>query len=142
MNTFLVSNPSELKLPAQFLVSLLKSCPVACFNGEMGAGKTTFIKVICEELGVKDATSSPTFSIVNEYMDGVGQSLFHFDFYRIKGISEAQDVGAEEYLYSGDTCLIEWSQMIKPLIPDEHLEINIKLVEGNKREITIITHVG
>ncbi len=140
MKTFEVSNPAELVEPAKYLVQSLQKTPVACFYGEMGAGKTTFIKAICDVLGVEDDTSSPTFSIVNEYLDRAGNSIYHFDFYRIKGIAEAQDVGAEEYLYSGETCLIEWPEMIKALIPDEHLEINIKLVEGNERAITITTH--
>jgi tRNA threonylcarbamoyladenosine biosynthesis protein TsaE len=140
MKTYLIDKLEDLELPAQDLVTQLREQPVACFYGEMGAGKTTFIKLLCEKMGVEDVTSSPTFSIVNEYIKGDGDSLYHFDFYRIKNLEEAQDVGVEEYLYSGDICLIEWPEMINALIPDEHLEINIKLVDGNKRSLTINTH--
>ncbi|WP_258103322.1 tRNA (adenosine(37)-N6)-threonylcarbamoyltransferase complex ATPase subunit type 1 TsaE [Marinoscillum sp. MHG1-6] len=137
MRKFEVRSLTDLKEPALYLIELLDSTPVVCFYGEMGAGKTTFIKEVCELLGVEDNTSSPTFSIVNEYLDEHGNSVYHFDFYRIKGIREAQDVGAEEYFYSGDVCFIEWPELINELIPGEHLEINIKLVGENNREIII-----
>ncbi len=137
MISFSISSINDLKAPAQKVVEMLSDHPVACFYGEMGAGKTTFIKQICEELGVVDNTSSPTFSIVNEYLDSEGLSVYHFDFYRIKNLLEAQDIGAEEYFYSNDVCLIEWPEMIKELIPEQHLEICIKLVGVTDRELTI-----
>lgn len=137
MISFSISNINDLKAPAQKVVEMLSDHSVACFYGEMGAGKTTFIKQICEELGVVDNTSSPTFSIVNEYLDSEGLSVYHFDFYRIKNLLEAQDIGAEEYFYSNDVCLIEWPEMIKELIPEQHLEISIKLVGVTDRELTI-----
>ncbi|MEP0366954.1 MAG: tRNA (adenosine(37)-N6)-threonylcarbamoyltransferase complex ATPase subunit type 1 TsaE [Cyclobacteriaceae bacterium] len=137
MITYSIKTIDELAEPAEKLKELLKDYPVVCLNGEMGAGKTTFIKKVCELLGVQDETSSPTFSIVNEYRDENDDSVYHFDFYRIKSAQEALDIGAEEYFYSGDPCLIEWPDKINELIPEEHLEININLVENNHRELTI-----
>ncbi|MEO9477341.1 MAG: tRNA (adenosine(37)-N6)-threonylcarbamoyltransferase complex ATPase subunit type 1 TsaE [Cyclobacteriaceae bacterium] len=138
MITYSIKTIDELAEPAQKLKELLQDYPVVCLNGEMGAGKTTFIKKVCELLGVEDETSSPTFSIVNEYRDENDDSVYHFDFYRIKSAQEALDIGAEEYFYSGDPCLIEWPEKINELIPEEHLEININLVENNHRELTFI----
>lgn len=140
MKKYLINTIAELKLPAKDLVELLQQCPIACFYGEMGAGKTTFIKSLCEELGVEDSTSSPTFSIVNEYRDGNDHPVYHFDFYRIKNLEEALDVGAEEYFYSGDICLIEWPQLISELIPEQYLEISINLVGENQRELIVSMH--
>ncbi|MEP4535505.1 MAG: tRNA (adenosine(37)-N6)-threonylcarbamoyltransferase complex ATPase subunit type 1 TsaE [Cyclobacteriaceae bacterium] len=137
MITYSIKTIDELAEPAEKLKELLKDYPVVCLNGEMGAGKTTFIKKVCELLGVEDETSSPTFSIVNEYRDENDDSVYHFDFYRIKSAQEALDIGAEEYFYSGHPCLIEWPDKINELIPEEHLEININLVENNHRELTI-----
>lgn len=137
MITYSIKTIDELAEPAKKLKELLDDYPVVCLNGEMGAGKTTFIKKVCEMLGVEDQTSSPTFSIVNEYRDQNDNSVYHFDFYRIKNTQEALDIGAEEYFYSGDPCLIEWPEKINDLIPEEHLEININLVENNHRELTI-----
>ncbi len=105
------------------------------FYGEMGAGKTTLIKEICKCLGVKEATSSPTFSIVNEY-EGKEFKVYHFDFYRIKNQQEALDIGCEEYFYSGDYCLIEWPQQIPDLLPLETLKVNIEVLENNTRKFS------
>lgn len=108
-----------------------------CFQGEMGAGKTTLIKAICERLGVIDVMSSPTFSIVNEYLDDLGNSIYHFDFYRLKTPAEALDIGIEDYFYSDAYCLIEWPEKISGLIPEPHLKININLVDERTRSITL-----
>lgn len=137
MKRFTVDAENELPAVAKEILSLLSGHEIVCFQGEMGAGKTTFIKVLCEALGVQDAMSSPTFSIVNEYRDQEDHPIYHFDFYRVENLEEALDIGVEEYFYSGDLCLIEWPDMIKPLIPENHLEISIKLVGDNSREITI-----
>ncbi len=108
---------------------------VILFNGEMGVGKTTFIKQLCKNLGVNDATSSPTFSLVNEYQIVKNQLVYHFDFYRLKTETEALDMGIDDYLYSGNWCFIEWSEKIPNLIPKEHSVINIELLENGKRKL-------
>ena len=118
----------------------LSKFKIWCFNAEMGAGKTTFIKALCESMGVSDPLSSPTFSIVNEYLSGNGNAIYHFDFYRLETVDDAERIGVREYLDSGDICFIEWPFNLKDLIPEEYLEINIKFVEKNKREISVIPH--
>ena len=109
---------------------------VILFNGEMGAGKTTFIKAFSKLLGVNDTMSSPTFSLVNEYQTTQNQKIFHFDVYRIKSEDEALDMGIEEYLYSGNWCFIEWSEKIPNLIPQEHSLITIKMLANGNRLLT------
>ncbi|WP_448701416.1 tRNA (adenosine(37)-N6)-threonylcarbamoyltransferase complex ATPase subunit type 1 TsaE [Mucilaginibacter sp. AW1-3] len=106
------------------------------FHGEMGAGKTTLIKAICAALGTGENTSSPTFSIVNEYLIPKGK-IYHFDFYRLKNQTEALDMGYEEYFYSGEYCFIEWPEKIADLLPEHYLDINIEILADNKREIHI-----
>lgn len=96
---------------------------VWCFHGEMGAGKTTLIKTICQQLGVSSAMSSPTFSIVNEYITDKKEKIYHFDFYRLKKETEAYDIGVEEYFESGQYCFVEWSELIPSLIPQKHIDI-------------------
>ncbi|MBF4473377.1 MULTISPECIES: tRNA (adenosine(37)-N6)-threonylcarbamoyltransferase complex ATPase subunit type 1 TsaE [Flavobacterium] len=106
---------------------------VILFNGEMGVGKTTLIKQLCKTLGVQDATSSPTFSLVNEYQTSNNQTVYHFDFYRLNKETEALDMGVDDYLYSGNWCFIEWSEKIANLIPKEHTVINIELLPTGER---------
>lgn len=108
---------------------------VILFHGQMGAGKTTFIKALAKELGVNDATSSPTFSLVNEYKTANGELLYHFDVYRLKSESEALDFGIDEYLYSGNWCFIEWSEKIPNLLPDAYSEITIKISDNGNRNL-------
>lgn len=110
---------------------------IILFNGEMGVGKTTLIKQLCKTLGVKDATSSPTFSLVNEYYTSNNEIVYHFDFYRINKESEALDMGIDDYLYSGNWCFIEWSEKVVSLIPDEHSVITIGLLENGKRNLKL-----
>ena len=110
---------------------------VFAFNGKMGAGKTTFIKAICEEMGVRETVNSPTFSIVNEYEAGDGRIIYHFDCYRITNIQEALDLGAEEYLYSGNLCFIEWSENIAPLLPDNIVNVDIEENENGGRNVVM-----
>lgn len=110
---------------------------VILFNGNMGVGKTTLIKAIAKELGITDATSSPTFSLVNEYLITTNKYLYHFDVYRLKHETEALDMGIEEYLYSGNWCFIEWAENIPNLIPEAHSIIKIELLPDGKRLLTL-----
>ncbi len=109
---------------------------ILLFYGEMGAGKTTFIKAFCAALGVKDSVSSPTFSIVNEYHYPAG-IIYHFDFYRLKNQTEALDLGLEEYLYSGNYCLIEWPEKIPDLLPENYFKISLEVQPDQQRKLTI-----
>lgn len=111
---------------------------VLLFHGEMGVGKTTLIKVLAKALGVEGATSSPTFSLVNEYQSIDNQIVYHFDFYRLKNETEALDMGADEYLYSGNWCFIEWAEKIPSLIPDSHSVVTISQLPDGKRSLTLI----
>ena len=110
---------------------------IILFNGEMGVGKTTLIKQLCKNLGVQDATSSPTFSLVNEYYTSDNQIVYHFDFYRLNKETEALDMGVDDYLYSGNWCFIEWSEKIAGLLPEETSTITIELLEDGKRELKL-----
>ena len=106
---------------------------VILFHGEMGFGKTTLIKQLCKSLGVTEATSSPTFSLVNEYQTIDNQTVYHFDFYRLNKETEAMDMGIDDYLYSGNWCFIEWAENIPNLIPEAHSIITIQLLaDGNR----------
>ena len=122
----------ELENVAQKIIAQ-KPNKVILFNGEMGVGKTTLIKKLCSLLGVEGATSSPTFSLVNEYQTITNQIVYHFDCYRLKSETEALDMGIDEYLYSGNWCFIEWSEKIESLIPEAHSAVNIKLQADGKR---------
>lgn len=119
---------------------------VFAFYGKMGAGKTTFVKAICEELGVQDVITSPTFAIVNEYSitkkgNNLGASLpssvFHFDFYRIKKLEEVYDMGYEEYFYSGSLCFIEWPELIEELLPEDAVRVTISENADGSRTVTL-----
>ena len=110
---------------------------IILFNGEMGVGKTTLIKQLCKSLGVQDATSSPTFSLVNEYQTSNNQTVYHFDFYRLNKETEALDMGVDDYLYSGNWCFIEWSEKIANLLPAEYSTINIELLADGKRKLEL-----
>ncbi len=110
---------------------------VIAFNGLMGAGKTTFIKAICAHLGVEDVTSSPTFSLVNDYETPEGKSIYHFDLYRINSELEALDMGIEEYLYSGNWCFIEWPEKIPNLLPENVTMVYIRETETGERALEI-----
>ncbi len=106
---------------------------VYAFYGKMGAGKTTFIKALCEELGVEDVITSPTFALVNEYTSGEGDPIYHFDFYRIKKLEEVYDMGYEDYFYSGNLCLLEWPELIESILPDDAVKVTITPQEDGTR---------
>lgn len=111
---------------------------VFAFYGKMGAGKTTFIKAICEELGVSDVITSPTFAIVNEYRsDKGGELIYHFDFYRIKKLEEVYDMGYEDYFYSGALCFIEWPELVEELLPGQTVKVIIEEMEDTSRKVTL-----
>ena len=116
---------SELELAATSLLELINDNNIICFHGEMGVGKTTFIKEICKKLGVEDVVSSPTFSIINEYLTENDESVYHFDFYRIEKEEEVFDIGYEEYFYQGNLCLIEWPEKISSIIPENIIKVQI-----------------
>lgn len=126
----------QLPNAAKQLIEFAGEDKILLFYGEMGAGKTTLIKAFCVAIGVEDAVSSPTFSIINEYHcpDGI---IYHFDFYRLKTQTEALDLGLEEYLYSGNYCLIEWPEKIPDLLPEKYLKISIEAQPDQRRKLTI-----
>jgi len=130
-------SPDELLPIASALIEYYKDKRIFAFHGEMGAGKTTFIKTICEHLKVTDTVSSPTFAIVNEYLTQDAGSVYHFDLYRIKSWTEMLEIGYEDYFYSGCYCLLEWPEKIVNLLPEETVHIDIVVsTDGSKRTIT------
>lgn len=130
---------TELEKTALEIINHIGSKGVWLIEGQMGAGKTTLVKALCKKLGVKDTVNSPTFSIVNEYENGAGEPIYHFDFYRIKNLEEAKDIGFEEYLYSGDLCLIEWSSLVIELIDTPHWRIDIVVNDDDDSRIITLT---
>lgn len=130
----LIPNVAALPTAATEFVKHIGSHTIFAFYGKMGAGKTTFIKAICRELGVKDVITSPTFSIVNEYTSSLtGEPIYHFDFYRIKRLEEVYDMGYEEYFYSGYLCLIEWPELIENLLPEDAVRVEIVECDDGSR---------
>ena len=135
---FIIDNISELGKVSKEIIKLTKKNNLIVFYGKMGAGKTTLIKTVAKDLGVIDNITSPTFSIVNEYLTEQDETIFHFDFYRIEDIEEALDFGVEDYFSSKKICLIEWPQIIEPLLPDNLVTVNIEILENKQRKIEII----
>ena len=111
---------------------------VFAFYGKMGAGKTTFIKAVCESLGVSDVITSPTFAIVNEYTTADNTPVYHFDFYRIKKIDEVYDMGYEDYFYSGRPCFLEWPELIEDLLPEDVVKVSIVMNEDGSRTVEFL----
>lgn len=121
-----ITNLADIRKVARQFIEAMEGRTIFALYGKMGVGKTTFTKALCEELGVQDVINSPTFAIVNEYEDGHGQPIYHFDFYRIKRLVEAYDIGFEEYLDSGNLCLIEWPELIEELLPENTVRVTIE----------------
>jgi tRNA threonylcarbamoyladenosine biosynthesis protein TsaE len=117
---------------AEEILGIIKDHKALLFYGDMGAGKTTLINAICMVLKVQDSTSSPTYSLVNEYLTRGGETVYHFDFYRVKNEHEALDIGVEEYFSSGNYCFIEWPEKIKNLLPQNAVEVHIGVQEGKR----------
>jgi tRNA threonylcarbamoyladenosine biosynthesis protein TsaE len=126
---------NDLIPAAEILLSGFPDSRIFAFYGKMGAGKTTFIKALCSYLGVADIVQSPSFAIINEYKTVSGDSVYHFDFYRIARLDEVFDIGYEEYFYSGKYCFIEWPELIEPLLPKETVRVSI--TGENERIINI-----
>ena len=135
MKTIRISSLQELDDAASRFLELKGGSSVIAFSGAMGAGKTTFIQAICRGLGVETEVNSPTFSLVNEYFTPEGDSIFHFDLYRIESPEELFDMGYEEYFYSGSLCLIEWPEKASSLIPEDALRVQIQVGENEARLI-------
>lgn len=133
----LIHSLEEIPAAAKIFVNAMDDHTVFAFYGKMGAGKTTFIKSLCEVLGVSDVVSSPTFSLVNEYRsDTTGELIYHFDFYRIKETEEVYDMGYEDYFYSGALCFIEWPELIEDLLPGDAVKVTIEEAEGGVRRLS------
>ena len=133
---FNINSVDELTQVSDLLISWREKSDIIAFYGPMGAGKTTLIKNLCHKLGVTDEVNSPTFALVNEYPTPIECSIFHFDFYRIKKLEEVYDIGYEDYFYSGHLCLLEWPELIDPLMPDHFIKVEIALGDSdNARKI-------
>ena len=131
-----INGLDTIRSAARQFIENIGSSRVFAFYGKMGAGKTTFVKALCEELGCDDVIPSPTFAIVNEYTDGEQQPVYHFDFYRIKKLEEVYDMGYEEYFYSGALCLIEWPELIEDVLPDDTVRVTIEEQADGSRLLT------
>ena len=137
MKKIAIDSLGSIDAAAKEFAAALGENRVVAFYGSMGAGKTTFISALCRFFGVEDDVCSPTFTIVNEYRAADGDSIFHFDFYRIEALKEAVDIGFEEYLYSGSLCLIEWPEKVEPLLPEDTLNVKIYALPDDSRIIEI-----
>ena len=135
MTKYINYSIEEIGRTARMILSLNPSAKIFIFNGEMGSGKTTIIKAIIKELGYKGTVSSPTFSLINEYLNG--DKIYHFDFYRIKNKNELLDIGIDEYISSNNRCFIEWPNLITDMLPDKHIELNIDVISSDVRKLTI-----
>lgn len=133
----IISTLDNLDAAAAEFLEVVGENRLIAFYGNLGAGKTTLIKALCDRLGVDDNVCSPTFTIVNEYCAADGDSVFHFDFYRIDSLREAQDLGLEEYFYSGCFCFMEWPGKIAELLPEETVEVRIEPLDESTRKISV-----
>ena len=137
MNYINVPDLEAIDKAAKDFIPFLGTVKIVAISGEMGAGKTTFVKAVCRELGVSQVVSSPTFALINEYFTSKGESIYHIDLYRIEKPEELFDIGYEDYLFSGAICFIEWPDKAPELIPDDALYIKIEVMEDQSRRIII-----
>ena len=132
-----IKSLEEYPAAAREFIKFMDRGRLFAFYGKMGSGKTTLIKSICEELGVTDTINSPTFAIINEYEDRDGNTIFHFDFYRIKKLDEVYDMGYEDYFYSGALCFIEWPELVEEVLPGDAVKVIIEEVEDGTRSVRL-----
>ncbi len=137
MDSLILKSLSDLNIIADKFLRLMRDKKVFAFFGPMGVGKTTFIKALCNELGVVEIVTSPTFALVNEYQTGKGEIIYHFDFYRIKKIEEVYDFGYEEYFFSGNYCFIEWPDKVAEILPENVVFVQMVENEDGSRTINI-----
>ena len=131
-----INSIDEIAQAAREFKAAIGEHRVIAFHGEMGAGKTTFIKALCAEFGVTDNVASPTFAIINEYLAGDGSTIYHFDLYRMETIADLQNIGVEDYFYSGNFCLVEWPELAEPLFPNNVLNVTITVLPDKTRKIS------
>ena len=148
MNSIIIKDIEHIREAAREFINHIGEARVFAFYGKMGAGKTTFVKAICEELGVDDVITSPTFAIINEYsltshpspltshLSPLTSTIYHFDFYRIKKLEEVYDMGYEDYFYSGALCFIEWPELIEEILPDDAVRVSISEQEDGSRLVS------
>jgi tRNA threonylcarbamoyladenosine biosynthesis protein TsaE len=130
-----IPSPENLDSAARKLLDAFPESRIFAFYGEMGAGKTTFIKALCRILRVRDVTSSPSFGLIHEYISESGDSVYHFDFYRIETLEELFDIGYEEYIYSGDYCFLEWPELVEAILPADTVKLVLISDDGGTREL-------
>ncbi len=128
---------SQIKTAAASFLNEVKNSNVVALHGEMGAGKTTFVHAVCDELGVQNTVSSPTFSIINEYTTAAGKIIYHLDLYRLKSVQETIDAGVEDCFYSGNLCLVEWPEIAPSLFPNDTVHCYLKVTGNNERKLVI-----
>lgn len=137
MKEIVIDSLSDLGKVAQAVIEALEGRNIVAFFAPMGAGKTTLISAIMEYLGSSDSVTSPTFALVNQYYTAISKPVYHFDFYRINSISEAFDMGYEEYFYSGDLCLVEWPEKIESLLPEDTMVVKIEILSPTSRKFIL-----
>lgn len=134
---FILKDISDIDTAAKIFVEKFGNKKIFAFYGEMGAGKTTFIKAVCKSMEVTGTITSPTFSLVNEYETDNGMTIYHFDFYRIENIEEVYDFGYEDYFYSDKMCFIEWPELVETLLPEDVVEVKISVDDNEQRLISV-----
>ena len=137
MNKLYINSLSDIQETAKEFLSCFSKPTVVAFVGGMGAGKTTFIKAICKELGVIDTVNSPTFAIINDYETKDGSNIYHFDLYRIEKAEEVEEIGFEDYLYSGKWCFVEWPEIADSYFPNKIVKVKIEELEDGRRQLSI-----